>query len=203
MSVSVVSDSRTRKIVRSICLTGVNDVMFDRYPGDNSTKLEWHQKVYLKPGTSVISLPTMNIVSLLSSHNTNSAPKRLRDSRTFKKTANACLSFVIPGVEGGGQYIPFTRDGVPIELGQPDVERDEKSGLYLHRAVARLDKGIPNPKERAVLPLPWSLSFTLTILPNTEIKEQEIKNLITEAGLAIGIGTFRGVFGKYEVTKWE
>lgn len=36
-----------------------------------------------------------------------------------------------------------------------------------------------------------------------EIKEQEILNLIDEAGRAIGLGTFRGVFGKYEVIKWE
>jgi hypothetical protein len=43
----------------------------------------------------------------------------------------------------------------------------------------------------------------LTILPNNEIKEQEVKNLITDAGLAIGIGTFRGVYGKYDVVTWE
>ena len=36
-----------------------------------------------------------------------------------------------------------------------------------------------------------------------EIKEQEIKNLLTEGGMAIGLGTFRGVFGKFEVTRWE
>jgi hypothetical protein len=207
------SDTRTNKIERRVCLTGLTDVMFDRYPGDNNTKLEWHQKVYLKPGTSVLSLPTMNIVSLLSSHNTNSAPKRLRDKRKYKDIANACLSFVVPSVIGGGQYIPFLRDGKPIEMGQPVVSRndltgedhwqDPKSGLYLHRAVARLEKGIPNPKERPTLPLPWSIEFMLSILMNVEIKEQEVQNLFTEAGLAIGLGTFRGVFGKYEVTTWE
>jgi hypothetical protein len=75
--------------------------------------------------------------------------------------------------------------------------------MYLDRRVARLDKGIPNPKERPVLPLPWELSFTLSIFPNKEIKEQEIMNLFSEGGIAIGLGTFRGVYGKFEVKKWE
>ena len=36
-----------------------------------------------------------------------------------------------------------------------------------------------------------------------EIKEQEIQNLFIEGGIAIGFGTFRGVFGKFEVVGWE
>jgi hypothetical protein len=50
---------------------------------------------------------------------------------------------------------------------------------------------------------PWEMSFNLTIYPNKEIKEQEIKNLLAEGGMAIGLGTFRGVFGKFEITRWE
>ena len=50
---------------------------------------------------------------------------------------------------------------------------------------------------------PWSLEFTLDIYPNKEIKEQEIRNLIEEGGLAIGLGTFRGVFGKFIIDAWE
>jgi len=205
MSVSTASDSRLETLRRTICLKGITDAMFDRYPGDNSTKLEWHQKVYLSPGTDVISLPTMNIVSFLSSHNTNSAPKRLRDKRKYKDIANACLSFCLVSSPTGGAYIPFLRDGEPIHLGtiKSNSDRDELSGLYLHRSVARLDKGIPNPKERPTLPLPWSLQFNIDILPNKEIKEQEIRNLIEDGGLAIGIGTFRGVFGKFIIEEWK
>jgi hypothetical protein len=51
--------------------------------------------------------------------------------------------------------------------------------------------------------MPWALTFTLSILPTKEIKEQELYNLIVEAGLAIGLGTYRGVFGKFEVTDWS
>jgi hypothetical protein len=198
------SDTRLEVVKRRVTFTGLADVMFDRYAGDNSTKLEWHQKIYLVPDTSDLCLPTLNIVSLLSAHNTNSAPKRLRDKRKYKDIANANLSFVvISGDEDSPSNIRFRRNGVPISVGKFGEARDPKSGLYLHRAVARLDKGIPNPKERPTLPLPWELTFTLSILPNKEIKEQEIRNLLDEAGLAIGVGTWRGVFGKYQITQWE
>ncbi len=197
------SSIRTRAEVRTVELRGMAPLMFDRYPGDNDTKLEWWQKVYLRPDTNLLVLPLLNIVSFLCSHNTNSAPKRLRDSRKFKKIANACLSYVEPNSFDGSEYIPIERDGKPIEMGKPSAERDEKSGLYLHKATARLEKGIPNPKERPVLPLPWSLTFRYTFYPNKEIKEQEVKNLIEEGGVAIGLGTFRGVYGKFEVARWE
>lgn len=197
-------DTRLEVVKRTVTVKGITPIMFDRYAGDNNTKLEWSQKIYTVPGTSILSLPTSNIVSFLSAHNTNSAPKRLRDARQFKKICNACLSFtMIEALEGDTQYIPFLRKGEPIRVGNFGDEKDELSGIYLDRRVARLDKGIPNPKERPVLPLPWSLSFSLTILPNKEIKEQEIQNLFIEGGIAIGFGTFRGVFGKFEVVGWE
>ena len=202
---SKASDTRLEKITRTVELRGITDIMFDRYAGDNKTQLAWHQKIYLTPETNILCLPTSNIVSFLSAHNTNSAPKRLRDARQFKKIANACLSFVVIHADSNSkhpQYIPFLRDGKPIEVGEFGNERDDLSGIYLDRRVARLDKGIPNPKERPVLPLPWELKFVLSILPNTEVKEQEIMNLFKEGGLAIGLGTFRGMFGKFEVSEW-
>lgn len=188
-------------IKREVRLCSLTDIMFDRYAGDNDTKLTPAQKFYFQPGDSkVIGLPALNIISFLSAHNTNSAPKRLRDSRKYKAIANACLSFV----QINPHFIPFTRDNEPIQFGGIfNQDYDEVSQAYIHRAVARLDKGIPNPKERPVLPHPWELSFTLTLIPNSEIKEQEIYNLFEEGGRAVGLGTFRGVFGKFYIDKWE
>jgi hypothetical protein len=187
-------------ITRKVLLCGTKDVMFDRYAGDNDTKLDVSQKFYLKPGDSrVIGLPAVNIMSFLSAHNTNSAPKRLRDKRKYKDICNACLSFVSISPD----FIPFVREGKPIQFGTFREDVDELSGCYVHRSVARLDKGIPNPKVRPVLPLPWAVEFELTLYPNSEIKEVEIQNLFEEGGRALGLGTFRGVFGKFEVVQWE
>lgn len=187
-------------IERRVVLCGTKPIMFDRYAGDNTTKLESWQKLYLEPGDSrVIGIPAANIMSFLSAHNTNSAPKRLRDKRRYKDIANACLSFV----EIGEDFIPLLRDGKPIVFGRLQNDIDPLSGIWIHRSVARLDKGIPNPKERPVVPLPWSVSFTLRLFPNREIQEQEIINLFDEGGRALGLGTFRGLFGKFYVESWD
>ena len=204
MTVQTQSDTRLNAVQRDVSIRGVSPLMFDRYAGDNQTRLEWHQKIYLRTGTSNLCLPTLNLVSFFTAHNTNSAPKRLRDKRQYKGICNAILSFVsITDQAGNAENILLHRDGRPIEVGTFTDREEPRSGIYLHRAVARLDKGIPNPKERPVLPLPWGLDFKLTIYPNKEIKEQEIKNLLAEGGMAIGLGTFRGVFGKFEIDRWE
>ncbi len=187
-------------VQRKVRLCGLTPIMFDRYAGDNKTQLDPNQKLYYQPGNSkVIGLPAINFMSFLSAHNTNSAPKRLRDSRQYKKIANACLSFVTIAPD----FLPFLRDGKLIKFGQFKDDFDDLSKIYVHHAVARLEKGIPNPKQRPVLPLPWALEFDFRLLPNKEIKEQEIVNLVQEGGNAIGLGTFRGVFGKFYIDKWD
>jgi len=198
---SVLKNLKTEIVKRNVVLTGITEIMFDRYAGDNSTKLEPWQKLYLEPGDSkIIGFPAINLMSLLTAHNTNSAPKRLRDKRKYKDICNACLSFV----SIGPTFLKFSREKKPIVFGTMNQHGiDDLSGVYTHYSVARLDKGIPNPKSRPVLPLPWELKFEFTLFPNKEIKEEEIKNLIEEAGTAIGIGTYRGVFGKFSVTEWE
>lgn len=199
MSISINQHGDT--VTRKVRLEGLMDIMFDRYPGDNQTKLEAWQKLYIAPsGPKVIGLPALNIMSALSAHNTNSFPKRLRDKRKYKDIANAIQAFTIITPT----FIPLLRGDQPIVFGKLDQnERDELSGCYIHHAVARLDKGIPNPKARPVIPLPWALEFDFTILPNREIKEQEIINLIEEGGRSVGLGTWRGTFGKFLIEKWE
>jgi hypothetical protein len=198
---SVIKINKPTDIIeRRVRLRGMTDIMFDRYAGNNDTRLEPWQKLYFQPGDSkVIGIPALNIMSFLSAHNTNSAPKRLRDKRKYKDIANACLSFI----QINPTLIPLLRDAKPIKFGRLVNDVDELSGCYIHRAVARLDKGIPNPKERPVIPLPWALEFDITLWPTREIQEQEIINLFEEGGRALGLGTFRGVFGKFVVEKWD
>lgn len=202
---SIESDSRIEMIERRITLVGLRPIMFDRYAGDNDTQLSWNEKIYLIPGTNTLCLPVTNINSFYTAHNTPSAPKRLRDKRKYKDICNSIQSFTMITAEDGGDYIPFRRtpDSEPISVGVFEAERENESGLTLHRSVARLDKGIPNPKERPLLPLPWSLTFILRIIPNKVIKEAEIRNLTIDGGLAVGLGTYRGNYGKFSVAAWE
>lgn len=195
------SEAGTREvIVRKVQIRGLTDIMFDRYPGDNDTKLEPWQKLYLAGEDGrTICLPSANIMSFLSAQNTDSAPKRLLDSRKYKAFALACGSFVTIQP----RMIPFMREGEPIKFGKFVGEEDAESGVYIDRRVARLEKGIPNPKVRPVLPMPWELHFTLSLLPNKQIQEQQLLNVVTEGLLCLGLGTFRGQFGKAEVLLWE
>lgn len=201
------SEAGTReKVVRQVRIRGLTDIMFCRYAGDNDTKLEPWQKLYLAGETGrTICLPSASIMSFLSAQNTDSAPKRLLDPRKYKKFALACGSFVMIGPE----MIPFLRDDQEIVLGkingktQTGHDCDPVSGVYVRHDVARLEKGIPNPVVRPVLPMPWELAFTLTLWPNKEVQEQALLNVFTDGLLAIGLGTWRGRFGKAEVVSWE
>lgn len=195
------SEAGTRDIIsRTVHVRGITEIMFDRYPGDNDTKLEPWQKLYLGgENGKTICLPSANIMSFLSAQNTDSAPKRLLDSRKYKAFAFACGSFVVVTP----RMIPFLREGKPIVFGKFVGEEDAESGVYIDRRVARLEKGIPNPKVRPVLPMPWELRFQLQLLPNKQIQEQQLMNVFQEGLLCLGLGTFRGQYGKAEIVLWE
>jgi hypothetical protein len=188
-----------------VTLEGLTSIMFDRYPGNNNINLPWHEKLYLAPGTNVVSLPVININSFFTALNSMSAPKRLLPSKAYKNVCNACMSFLqIRSLKSGHpDHVPFQRNGKDIVVGSFNSEEDPKSGVYLARHVARLKDGIPNPKERPVLSTPWSLVFQLSLIDNTEITLPDVKNLLKNGGETIGFGTFRGYYGKFHLAGWE
>jgi uncharacterized protein (DUF1330 family) len=181
-------------LTRQVKLVGFTPIMFDRYAGDNKTQLMPEQKMYFARGGQTLIVPSENVKSFLCAINTDSAAKRFYDSREYKAIAAALLSFVMVSPE----EITLTRDGGAIVF-----SGFGENGITLHRAVARLPKGIPNPKERPLVDLPWELSFELSIFENNVFKEVEVKNLFVKGGLAIGLGTYRGRYGKFTVDSWE
>ena len=55
------------KTCRTVRLRGLTPIMFDRYPGDNDTKLEVWQKLYFLPDDGkTLVLPAANVMSFLS-----------------------------------------------------------------------------------------------------------------------------------------
>ena len=183
----------SKTITRNVTLTGLTPILFDRYAGDNKTQLAPEQKLYLQDKTVV--LPAMNITSFLTAINTESAPKMLLDKRDYKTVASALLASTIitPSL------IPFLKNGKAIQFGGNFVDDvDPVSGIRLVYHVARLDKGIPNPKIRPALDTPWQLKFKLSILPHPDLNEDLIENLFVDGGARLGLGTFRKAFGKFE-----
>lgn len=178
----------------SVRLRGITPIMFDRYAGSNEEQLPWRDKVYLSStdGKSLI-LPAKNLSSFLSAQNTMSAPQRVMGKK-WKAVAAAALSYVtFSPVE-----IPFMRDGKPLTI--------DNSGMFEDKSVARMKKGqltIPNPKSRPVIPLDWDVEFSMVLFDNKDLTDNILRSLFEAGGIAIGLGTYRGVYGKFVVDKWE
>lgn len=187
----------TAALRKRVTLTGLTEIMFDRYPGDNKTHLTPDQKFYLNERRE-ICLPTINLMSFLSATNTESAPMVCL-GKEARRVASAilCSTSILPS-----PLITLTRNKKPIVFDEFDEhDRDGVSGAYVLHGKAIIKKAglaIPSPKSRPVLPLPWALEFDLQILPHQDLTENLIENLFADGGVRIGLGTFRKMFGKFE-----
>lgn len=180
---------RTQEIGITLC--GLTPILFDRYVGNNTEQISVMDKVYSEKG--VLVLPATNVLSFLSAQNTESAPQRVC-GRGWKRVAKAAQSYI----QINELNIPFLRNGQKILC--------DKADLKIHYAIARVMKGklaIPNPKERPMLETPWELKFDLTLLETPDLNTHLLQQLFEQGGLAIGLGTFRGVFGKFKVGEWK
>jgi len=180
-----------KTIKRKVILNGLTPILFDRYSGNNKEQLSIMEKAYFENQRMVI--PSTNILSFLSAQNTESAPQRVV-GRGWKAVAKSAQSYV----QIHPFMIPFTRNGKQLT--------QENADLKVHYAVAKIMKGklaIPNPKERPMLETPWEIAFDLELLETPDLNENLLKKLFEIGGVAIGLGTFRGVFGKFKVTEWK
>ena len=181
-----------RTINRKVVFSGLTSIMFDRYSGNNKEQLDPMDKCYVNEQGHLV-LPSTNLLSFLSAQNTESATQRVV-GRGYKEVCKAALSYV--SIEP--YNIPFLRKGKPILKNEENIK--------MHYAVAKIMKGklaIPNPKERPMLEPEWKLEFNLTLQETPELNEMLLKKIFEMGGNAVGLGTFRGVFGKFKVESWE
>ncbi len=165
--------------------------MFDRYAGDNNTQLPVAEKIYLDQDRRLI-MPALNLFSLLAAENGKSVCRQF-----FGKTGRTIAL-------GIASYVNIEPFEIPI-LGQGDqpiVFAGIDDRIVIHRSVARLAKGIPNPKERPLLKLPWSINFTVDYQENKYCTMENLRNAFAMGG-TLGLGTFRPFFGRYELTGWD
>jgi len=181
-------------VKHNVRLEGRRPVLFNRYPGDNDTQLPPEKKFYFGEDKKTLIFPSLNLFSMICATNSNSAAKLFFDMRAYKRVAFALSgSFEIEPAE-----IPFLRDGKPITF-----EGFDQNGITLSTAVPRVKGGIPNPCARPVLDTPWALEFSLAFLPTEFCSEESWRELWVFAGQLIGIGSYRGPYGKFSVAKWE
>lgn len=130
-------------------------------------------------------------MSFLSAINTESAPQRVV-GRGWKAVAKAALSFVI--IENDEIY--FIRNGEKINSNNVKI-------VYDKAIVKKGALAIPSEKSRPVLDCPWMLVFTIILYENNDLNEPLLKKLFDIGGITIGLGTYRGVYGKFVIDKWE
>jgi len=183
-----------KTITRQITLEGIRPIMFDKYLNMSGQETSPDQKFYLAQDGKSLVLPAVNISSFLTADLTESATKRVI-GRKWRGVARAILSYV----DIDPNEISIMRDGVALTL--------DNSDYMIDRRVARVKKTggliVPSEKIRPVLLPPWSLSFKITLFENNDVNEAILRRIFEEGGISIGLGTYRGVFGKFKVSEWN
>ena len=173
-----------------IQLTGLRPLMFDRYAGDNNTKLQPHEMMYLD-SKQRLTMPAINLYSMLCAENTKSV------CRQFMGKAGKTIALGIAGYTSIDPFeIPIYDDNGQVTF----IGYNEQ--IYVHKSVARLKGGIPNAKSRPTLALPWRIEFDVTYIDNKYCTLENLRQSFQMAG-SLGLGTFRPFFGTFEMTEWD
>jgi hypothetical protein len=167
-------------------LIGLKSLLFDRYHGNNQAKPEPIEKVYWSRHDEAC-LPQINLYSSLSAENTKSVAKMF-----YGKNAKPLSMAVNNWLQIHQEDLILTRNGRPFHRSNFD------SDFRIVHHVARLQKGIPNPKVRPLIDAPWQCEFDITFNPTPECNWPVMVKMLQQAGM-IGLGTYRPLYGTFQV----
>lgn len=173
-------------------LRGIRPIMFDRYPGDNKTKLDPLDKFYLNEAGQCC-VPMLAIFSLLSAQNTPSVAKRFW-GKQGRDVATGIMAFINVEAQGDDPLNAVVTDG-----SNPFTPSDSRIKVLSH--VGRTKQGTPNPTTRPIIPPPWFVTLRITHTENEFVSVPTLKKMVEQGG-TLGLGTFRPIFGRY-VVEWH
>ena len=179
-------------------LEGLADVVFDRFFDHSKEKRPPEQKLYLTDDNIAV-LPPGAIDSFLYRQlpPTGCAlrfeGKAGKDYRAAGEANALCNESLIPIIREGKPIVfsAFGSDGWYITNG---------SGITKGSGGAAV-KQENNP--RPTISLPWSVSFSITVVKNQLINEAKLYNWFVAGGILIGLGNWRPQHGRFAVVKWE
>lgn len=189
----------TPSSILTVKLRGIRPILFDRYAGDNNTKLKTLEKLYTDSQGGIV-LPVLNVFSLLTAQNTDSVAARFygKQRRDIALGVNAFCNITPHGITSQDMI------DCPIcdEAGRQFTVKDSCIQVVQH--VARMKKAgaaIPNPKERPMLPTGWNVTLDFTLSENSFVTQTTLRNMVEQGGI-LGLGTFRPIFGRY-AAEWK
>lgn len=179
----------------SIELTGIKNLMFDRFISmDGKGNVSPEEKFYFDDDEN-FCFPSINIMSFLSAELSGCATKSVV-GRKWKGVTQAIMAFC-----------EVLEDKIVI-TNESDAELNlTNSDWYVHECVAKVKKTggliVPSPKQRPVIPLPWKINFSMTLIENETVTIKMLKEIFEKGGLITGLGTYRPIYGKFMVTDWR
>jgi hypothetical protein len=189
---------KTQKI--EVEINGLSDIMFDKFIDHSKEIRPPEQKLYIAEKNKIV-FPTENFYSFMFCENPQGCAKKF-EGKKGKNYISVGQGHVfidpvtIPFKNGNGKDIIFET-----------FDDSKQKQFWIHEGAPRTKQGSlsikQEVKQRPVLRLPWSLSFTITLVENNLIDESKLHNWFIVGGLQIGIGTYRPRFGRFDIEKWE
>lgn len=182
----------------SVKLSGLSDLLFDRFIDYSGEKRPPEQKLYLADGNLLV-IPSANIDAFLFSENPQGCAK------AFEKKAGK--EYIRIGL-GSVSVLPML---IPV-LGKDDEEIifkgfDGDSRWWMVEQGGRTKKGSLSIKQEAqkrpALKLPWSVRFQIMLIKNDKIDTTKLYNWFTKGGIEIGLLNYRPKFGRFEIAEWD
>ncbi len=180
----------------SVKLTGISEIMFDRFYDYSKEQKPPEQKLYLNDD-NVCVLPQANIEAFLFGENPQGCAKAFEG-----KQGKAYIRMGMSHVFIDEAVIPFTGDD-----GTPIVFDGFKDRFWIHEGSPRSKSGSlsikQEMKQRPVLKMPWNLTFTFRLIKNGQIDEMKLYNWMVRGGMQIALGTYRPRWGRFAVDEFE
>ncbi len=174
------------------------DIMFDQFFDHSKEPRPPEQKFYIQ-GKNQLVFPSLNIMAFMFNQKGDSCVNKFEGK---KRRDYYAVGF--SHVSISPTFIPF-KDKDRKQINFSDFE----NGLFYivnSAPTTKLSGGgfiKQEAKPRPVLKMPWLLEFDIRLFTNPLINETKLRNWFENGGLLIGLGTYRPLFGRFMVKRWE
>ncbi|UCC41431.1 MAG: hypothetical protein JSV96_08435 [Candidatus Aminicenantes bacterium] len=181
-----------------IKLSGLSDILFNRFIDHSKGKRPPEQLFYITEGNKLV-LPNLNIDAFLFGENPGGCAKTFEGKKGKEY------------IRMGGGHVHISPNLIHF---QDDKNKDmefngfeDDSRFWILEQGGRTKSGNlsikQEPQPRPAMRLPWNLEFSIDLVKNGLIDGTKLYNWFCAGGLQIALGAYRPKFGRFEVVKWD